>query len=173
MSNKDSQQVISFPDSDQDSIGTLTLKKLLTYGTCVSLKIKLQGVKSKKVHQLFERIHLINHITMGMHIVYNSLHAENYSLIQSVTNAWCRFHMKNNECPDSSEKRPNRIPWATPNSLYCCNSFPTFPCPLQFVTWQFFLLTTSICYLLWFSFWFNFVFLSIVFREIFTSYYII
>ena len=77
----------------------LTWKELLPYGTSICFSARSQPVKSKKTRRLYlldwalppvlaERLHLTDHFISG---VYNPLHPQNPTLIQTVTHARCRF----------------------------------------------------------------------------------
>ena len=104
----------------------LTWKQLLTYGTTVRLKIRLQAARPEKTGQLYfldwtlpralvKKLHISNHLALG---VYDPLSPKNTSLIQTVTHAHCHFAMNASERPRPL-KNPNTIPWVLPNSLYC------------------------------------------------------
>ena len=96
----------------------LTWKELSTYGTSFSFSVKSQPVKSKNIRRLClldwafrpvlaERLHLTNHLVLG---VYNPLHPQNTTLIQTVTHARCRFVTRDKERHGSPIKGPNKIP---------------------------------------------------------------
>ena len=95
----------------------ITWKDLLTYGTAVRLKIRLQAARSEKTGQLYlldsmlppvleKRLHISKHFVLG---VCNPLSPQNTSLIQTVTHARCHFAMKVRERP-ALPKDPNTIP---------------------------------------------------------------
>ena len=112
----------------------LIWKQLLTYGTTIRLKIRLEAARPEKTGQLYfldwtlpwvlaKRRHISNHIALG---VYHPLSPKNTSLIQTVTRARCHLAMNACEHPRPL-KNPNTIPWALPNSLYCHPSFLHLP----------------------------------------------
>ena len=85
----------------------LTLKELLTYGTTVRLKTRLQDARPKKTGQLYfldwtlppvlaKRLHISNHLALG---VYDPVSPKNTSLIQAVTHARCHLAMNASELP--------------------------------------------------------------------------
>ena len=95
----------------------LTWKQLLTYGTTVRLKIRLQAARPEKTGQLYfldwtlppvlaKRLHISNHLALG---VYDPLSPKNTSLIQTVTHARCHLAINASECPRSPQN-PNTIP---------------------------------------------------------------
>ena len=95
----------------------LTWKQLLTYGTTVRLKIRLQAARPEKTGQLYfldwtlpralvKKLHISNHLALG---VYDPLSPKNTSLIQTVTHAHCHFAMNTSEQPRPL-KNPNTIP---------------------------------------------------------------
>ena len=112
----------------------LTWKQLLTYGTTVRLKIRLQAARPEKTGQLYffdwtlppvlaKRLLISNHLALG---VYDLLSPKNTSLIQTVTHACCHLAMNVSEHPHPPQN-PNTIPWALPNFLYCHASFLHLP----------------------------------------------
>ena len=113
----------------------LTLKELLTYGTTVRFKIRLQAARPEKFGQLYfldwtlppvlaKRLHISNHLALG---VYDPLSPKNTSLIQTVAHARCHLAMKAIERPRPIQN-PSAIPWAPPNFLYCHALSYTFHC---------------------------------------------
>ena len=95
----------------------LTWKQLLTYGTTVRLKIRLQAARPEKTGQLYfldwtlppvlvKRLHISNHLALG---VYDPLSPKNTSLIQTVTHARCHLAINASERPRPSQN-PNTIP---------------------------------------------------------------
>ena len=87
------KQVKSFVSPERN----LTWKELVTYGTTVHLKIRLQAARPKKTGQLYflnwtlppvlaKRLHISNHLALG---VYDPLSPKNTSLIQTATHARC------------------------------------------------------------------------------------
>ena len=74
-----------------------TWEELLTYGTTVRLKIRLQAARPEKTGQLYfldwtlpralvKKLHISNHLALG---VYDPLSPKNTSLIQTATHAHC------------------------------------------------------------------------------------
>ena len=95
----------------------LTWKQLLTYGTTVRLKIRLQAARPERTGQLYfldwtlppvltKRLHISNHLALG---VYNPLSPKNTSLIQTVTHTCCHLAMNASEHPRTPQN-PNTIP---------------------------------------------------------------
>ena len=95
----------------------LTWNKLLTYGTTVCLKIRLEATRLEKTGQLYfldwtlppvlvNRIHISNHLALGF---YDPLSPKNTSFIQTVTHARCHLAMNASERPRPL-KNPNTIP---------------------------------------------------------------
>ena len=85
----------------------LTWNKLLTYGTTVCSKIRLEATRLEKTGQLYfldwtlppvlvNRIHISNHLTLGF---YDPLSPKNTSFIQTVTHARCHLAMNASERP--------------------------------------------------------------------------
>ena len=83
----------------------LTWKEILTYGTTVCLKIRLQPTRPEKTSQLYfldwtlppvlaKRLHISNHFALG---VYDPIFPKNSSLIQTVTHASCHLAMNASE----------------------------------------------------------------------------
>ena len=98
------------------SARNLTWKELLTYGTTVRLKIRLQATRSLNVGQLYfldwtlppvlaKRLHISNHLALG---VYDPLSPKNTSLIQIVTHTRCHLVINASERP-RPVKNPNTI----------------------------------------------------------------
>ena len=94
-----------------------TWKEILTYGTTVRLKIRLQAARPKNTGQLYffdwtlpqvlaKRLHISNHLTL---VVYDPLSPKNTSLIRTVTHARCHLAMNAIERPHPL-KNPNTIP---------------------------------------------------------------
>ena len=112
----------------------LTWKKILTCGTSIRFTVRSQTTRSEKTSRLYvldwrlpqvfaESVHIINHLVLG---VYNPLHSQNTSLVQTVTHARCHFVMKDKERLRSPLNGPTSTPWAPLNSLYCHAPFYTF-----------------------------------------------
>ena len=104
-------------ESFASAASNLTWKELLAYSTSTCFTVRLQTVKPKKTCRLYlldwaippvlaERLHITNHLVLG---VYNSLHAQNTTLIQTVTHACCHFVIRDKERPNSPIKNPNKI----------------------------------------------------------------
>ena len=104
---------------------TLTWEELLAYGTSVRFMVRSQHARSAKAIRLYfldwtlrpvlaTRLHISNHLVLG---VYNPLHPQNTSLIQTVTHTRCHLAMKVKE-RHRPLKDTNEIRWALPNSLY-------------------------------------------------------
>ena len=85
----------------------LTWKELLAYGTSVHFMVRSQPARFEKAGQLYfrdwtlppvlaKRLHITNHLVLG---VYNPLHPQNSSLIQTVIHARYHFAMKVKERP--------------------------------------------------------------------------
>ena len=86
---------------------SLTWKELLTYGTTICLKIRLQAARLEKTGQLYfldwtlppvlaKRLHISNHLALGFH---DPLSPKNTSFIQTVTHARCHLAMNASERP--------------------------------------------------------------------------
>ena len=106
-------------ESFASAASNLTWKELLAYSTSTCFTVKSQTMKSKKTCRLYlldwaiptvlaERLHITNHLVLG---VYNSLHPQNTTLIQTVTHthARCRFVIRDKEHPNSPIKNPNKV----------------------------------------------------------------
>ena len=117
-----------------------------TYSNCTKPYLEgtpyFQAVKYRKNHRLFlldwesppvlaEKIHLTNHIVMG---VYNPLHPQSGTLIQLFTHARRRFIMRGPLIP--SEKSPQSNPMCDSQLLVLPQTNFTLPCLTQFVIWQ-------------------------------------
>ena len=92
----------------------LTSKELLAYDTSVRFTVRSQTARSEKTSRmsyldwtlppaLAKRLHITDHLVLR---VYNPLHSQNTSLIQTVTHACCHFAVKVKERPLSLLKRP-------------------------------------------------------------------
>ena len=95
----------------------LTWKELLTYGTTVRLKFKLQAARLENTGQMYfldwmlppvlaKRLRISNYLVLG---AYDPLSPKNTSLIQTVTHARCHLAMNASKRPHPV-KNPNTNP---------------------------------------------------------------
>ena len=111
----------------------LTWKELLTYGTTVHLKIRLQAARPEETGQLCFRdwtilsvlakgLHISNHLALG---VYDPLSPKIPPWSKQPPTLAVTLKVSERSHP---HKDPNTIPWKLPNSLYCHAPFYTFHC---------------------------------------------
>ena len=99
------------PDNQHQNIHRILFENTHTHNRC-----RIIGGSERP---WAERLHIRNHLVLG---VYNLLHPQSTTLIQTFTHACCCFVVSDKHRPSS----PNKVPWVPPSSLYCHAPFHTF-----------------------------------------------